>query len=183
MTRSEQSLSELKRLKKVPRYLIPGHGKFGRPGMIKRHVADLCAPFDEQWRLFSESCLRNKFFREIALKRSPKCKACDRSFDKRSRIEQHHNDYLWACIGETLPDDSPDIHRSAVENEYKQVPDCRRCFKETPDQFRGCQSRIFPVHAACHERIHDKERYFRRKAKQELLEAFSVNEHQSSKRV
>lgn len=165
---------ELKRLKKIPRYLLPGHGKFGRPGMIKRHVAKVCAPIDHHWRLFSESCLRNRFFREKALKRSPKCKACDRSFDKRSRIEQHHNDYLWVCTGGVLPDDSPDICRNPIKGEYERVPDCRRCFSESPEQFRGCQSRIFPVHAACHERIHDKERFFRNRAKTELLEAFAA---------
>lgn len=36
MTSQAPSPTELKRLKKIPRYLIPGHGKFGRPGIIKR---------------------------------------------------------------------------------------------------------------------------------------------------
>ncbi|MEO1661089.1 MAG: hypothetical protein AAFR51_08885 [Pseudomonadota bacterium] len=183
MTYQTPNHSELKRLKKVPRYLIPGHGKFGRPGMIKRHVAHVCEPIDHHWRLFAEGCLRNRFFRELILKRKPKCKACNRSFDDRSRIEQHHNDYLWACTGEVLPDDSPDIHRAPVAQEYTQVPDCRRCFKENPEQFRGCQERIFPVHAACHERIHDKERYFRSKAKQELLDSFTVDSAQLKERM
>lgn len=164
--------AEIKRLEKVPHFLIPGRGKFGRPGMIKRHVALVCEPIDHHWRLFSESCLRNKFFREMVLKRKPKCRACVRKLDDRSRIEQHHNDYLWACTGAVLPDGSSDIHRAPQENEYDLVPDCRRCFAENPDQFWGCQSRIWPVHAACHERIHDKERYLRTKAKKGLLDAF-----------
>ena len=177
------SKAELKRLSTIPRFLIPGRGKRNAPGMIKRHVARLCFPINDEWRLFSEGCLRNRFFRELVLKRKPKCKACNRSFDDRSRIEQHHNDYLWACTGEILPDDSPDIHRAPMPQEYPKVPDCRRCFKENPEQFRGCQERIFPVHAACHERIHDKERYFRNKAKQELLDSFAVDSAQLIERV
>lgn len=166
------SFSELKRLRKVPRYLIPGHGKRKTPGMIKRHVAQLCASFDDQWRMFAEGCLRNRYFRDEALKRSPKCRACNRAFDDRSRIEQHHNDYLWVCTGNPLPEDSEDIHRAPYPEEHPAVPDCRRCHLENPQQFEGCQKRIFPVHAACHERIHDKERYFRSEAKRKLLKAF-----------
>jgi len=83
----------------VPRYLIPGRGKHGAPGLIKRHVALLCASIDDKWRLFSEGCLRNGYFRKQVLKRSPKYMACNRKLDDRSRVEQHHNDYLWSCIG------------------------------------------------------------------------------------
>ena len=173
MKASRPDLAELKRLKKIPHYLIPGRGKFGRPGMIKRHVAQVCEPIDHHWRLFSESCLRNRFFRERVIKRHPDCKACGRKLDSRSRIEQHHNDYLWACTGAILSDDHPDIHRAPVKGEYPYVPDCRKCFAENPEQFRGCQQRIFPVHAACHERIHDKERFFRTNAKQSLLDDFA----------
>ncbi len=173
MTR-KPDFAEIKRLKKVPHYLIPARGKFGRVGIIKRHVAQVCEPIDHHWRLFSESCLRNRFFREKVLQRHSKCKACDRKLDDRSRIEQHHNCYLWACIGETLPDDHADIHRSAQGKEYAQVPDCRRCFKENPEQFRGCQERIFPVHAACHERIHAKERYFINQDREKLIHSFET---------
>ncbi|MEM6898670.1 MAG: hypothetical protein AAF583_02705 [Pseudomonadota bacterium] len=166
--------AEIKRLTKIPHYLIPGLGKFGRPGMIKRHVAHVCEPIDHHWRLFAEGCLRNKFFRNMVLKQKPKCKACHRKLDSRSRIEMHHLDYLWACDGEILPEDSPDIHRAPYENEYKQVPNCRKCFADNPNQFWGCQNRISPVHAACHERIHDKEHYFRMRARKKLIQNFDA---------
>lgn len=172
--------AEIKRLTKIPHYLIPGRGKFGRPGMIKRHVAHVCQPIDHHWRLFAEGCLRNRFFREMVLKHKPKCKACNRKLDDRSRIEQHHNDYLWACTGSILPSDSPDIHRAPQGNEYEHVPDCRKCFAENPDQFWSCQNRIWPVHAACHERIHDKERFFRDRARKKLIRSFdTTNQDQS----
>lgn len=166
------SAAKLKKLKNIPRFLIPGRGKRNAPGMVKRHVAMMCAAIDDQWRLFSEGCLRNRYFREEALRRSPKCKACNKAFDPSSRIEQHHNDYLWSCIGSPLPEGSPDIHRKARPQEFPMVPDCRRCHEENPEHFAACQDRIFPVHASCHELIHDKERYFRNKARDELEQQF-----------
>ena len=172
MSRRAPSAANLKKLKSIPRFLIPGRGKKDAPGMIKRHVAMICASIDDQWRMFAEGCLRNRYFRDEALKRHPKCKACNKGFDASSRIEQHHNDYLWTCIGSPLPEDSPDIHRKARPHEFPEVPNCRQCHKDNPEHFAACQSRIFPVHAACHELIHDKERYFRSRDKEELLQAF-----------
>jgi len=72
--------------KSVPRYLIPGRGKHGAPGLGKPHVALLCASIDDEWRLFSEGCLRNGYFRKQVLKRSPKCMACNRKLDDRSAL-------------------------------------------------------------------------------------------------
>ena len=123
--------------KSVPRYLIPGCGKKGAPGLIKRHVARLCASIDDEWRLFSEGCLRNRYFRDQVLKRGPKCMACDRKLDDRSRIEQHHNDYLWSCIGDILPDGSEDLHRKPRAEEFPSVPDCRACHAANPKHFEG----------------------------------------------
>lgn len=163
-----------KRPETIPRHLIPGRGKAYAPGMIKRHVARMCASIDDRWRLFAEGCLRNRYFREEALKNHPSCAACNRTFDETSRIEQHHNDYLWSCTGEILDEDSPDIHRKARAEEFPQVPDCRSCHLKNPDQFKACQKRIFPVHAACHERIHEKERYWRTKDREDLIEAFDA---------
>ena len=166
------SPTKRKKLSKIPRFLIPGRGKSYAPGMVKRHVAMMCASIDDQWRLFSEGCLRNRYFRDEALKRSPKCRACNKAFDSGSRIEQHHNDYLWSCIGTPLSENSPDIHRAPRPQEYPRVPDCRSCHAANPEHFEACQKRIFPVHAACHELIHEKERYFRNTAKTELLTEF-----------
>ncbi len=161
-----------KTLESVPRYLIPGCGKSGVPGLIKRHVAMICASIDDQWRLFSEGCLRNRYFRNQVLKRGPKCMACTRKLDERSRIEQHHNDYLWTCIGSLLPEDSADINRRPTADEYPQTPDCRQCHSDNPEHFEECRKRIYTVHASCHERIHEKERYFRGIARENLKSQF-----------
>lgn len=158
--------------KPVPRYLIPGCGKNGVPGLIKRHVAMICAPIDDRWRLFAEGCLRNGYFRDQVLKRGPKCLACSRKLDDRSRIEQHHNDYLWTCIGPLLLENSEDVHRKPVADEYPQIPDCRQCHIDNPGHFAECRKRIYAVHAKCHERIHENERYFRGKARDDLKEQF-----------
>jgi len=165
--------ADLDKLKKIPRALIPGRGKAYAPGMIKRHVALLCAPIDDTWRLFSESCLRNKYFRQH-VDRTEKCKACNRKRDSRTRMEQHHVCYLNVCrfTGLLLADDSEDIHRKPREHEYPSVPDCRQCHKDTPENFAECLKRIEPVHAACHGRIHDKERYFRKRDADELKDQF-----------
>jgi hypothetical protein len=56
--------SELNKLIKIPCDVIPGCGKPGVPVMIKHHVAMMCAAINEEWRLFSEGCLRNRYFRE-----------------------------------------------------------------------------------------------------------------------
>jgi len=159
--------------KPVPRYLIPGCGKFGIPGLIKRYSAELCANIDDQWRLFAEGCLRNRYFRDQVLARGPKCMACARKLDARSRIEQHHNDYLWCCIGTRLPEDSPDVHRAARENEHPHIPDCRQCHSDNPEHFAECRKRIYAVHATCHERIHENERVYRAKARENLMSRFN----------
>lgn len=163
----------LEKLKKIPIYLIPGCGKFGVPGMIKRHVAKLHESSNEQWRLFAEGCLRNRYFRDYIIDRSIKCLACGKKHTDKSRIEQHHNDYLWNCIGNILDENSPDIQRKAVKGEFPHVPDCRQCRIDNPEHFNECQKRIYGVHAACHERIHDKERYFRTKAAEKLKGDFN----------
>lgn len=165
--------AELKRLKKIPSWLIPGCGKSGAPGMIKRHVAPLCLPINHEWRLFSEGCLRNRFFRSEVLKSTQNCPACSRKHNQRSRIEQHHNDYLWSCIGPLLPPDSDDVHRKPTADEYPDIPDCRACKVNNPAHFAQCLKRIHPVHANCHERIHAKERYFRKRDSQNLLDQFA----------
>jgi|GEM_PF-2271964 len=167
--------ADLQKLKKIPRALIPGRGKHGVPGMIKRHVAMLCAPINDEWRKFSEGCLRNRYFRDQVMAKDPKCKACDRKMDDRSRLEQHHNCYLTVCRfdGPTLPDDSPDIHRKPRVDEYPEIPDCRQCHLSSPEAFAECLKRIDGIHAACHERVHDKERWFRNRAKDDLLEQFN----------
>lgn len=140
--------------------------------MIKKHVAMMCASIDDQWRLFSEGCLRNRYFRDQVLKRGPNCMACSRKLDDRSRIEQHHNDYLWNCIGELLPEGSEDLHRQPRTDEFPYVPDCRRCHLENPDHFAECLKRIYPVHAKCHERIHENERLYRKQASDDLRDQF-----------
>jgi len=78
-----------KRPKSVPRYLIPGCGKHGAPGLIRRHVAMLCASIDDESRLFSESCLPNLYFSEQVLKRGPKCMAWARKLcvEKRTHLD------------------------------------------------------------------------------------------------
>jgi len=165
---------ELQRLKKIPLYLIPGRGKRGTPGLIKRHVAQLCFAINDEWRLFSEGCLRNRYFRGQVLKRSTKCRACERKLDTNSRIEQHHNDYLWSCIGSLLPENSDDVHRKPRAEEFPDIPDCRQCHIDNPDHFQECVKRINGIHAACHERVHSKERYFRDKSRENLIEQFNV---------
>ena len=166
--------ADLKKLAKIPRYLIPGRGKAGSPGMLKKHVARLCFPINEEWRLFSESCLRNRYFRNRVM-RGDNCKACDRKLDDRSRIEQHHNCYLNVCRyeGALLPEESEDVHRQPRTDEWPDIPDCRQCHAQNPEHFNECLRRVHQVHAACHEKIHEKERYFRNKAKQELLDQFN----------
>ena len=91
-----------------------------------------------------------------------------------STIEKHHNDYLHLCqhTGPLLPDDHDDIYRPAVNGELDQVPDCRQCHRDNPAHFEACLKRIYPVHSTCHERIHDKERYFIQKASEELQSQF-----------
>jgi len=165
---------DLERLKKIPRALIPGRGKSYAPGMIKRHVAMLCASIDDEWRWISEGCLRNRYFRSQVIARNAKCTACQRKRDDRSRIEQHHVCYLNVCrhAGPLLPADSPDVHRKPRAGEHPDIPDCRACHAQSPENFNECLKRIEPVHAACHERIHDKERYFRTRAKEDLQSQF-----------
>jgi len=164
--------SDPEKLKKIPRYLVPGCGKNGVPGMIKRHVAMLCASIDDEWRLFSEGCLRNRYFRDHVIKRGPKCMACDRKRDDRSKIEQHHGCYLRNCIGALLPEGSEDLHRAPRPDEFPGVPDCRQCHIDNPDYFQGCIDKIYPVHAACHGRIHEKERSLRGQAADDLKTQF-----------
>lgn len=131
--------------------------------MKKRHVKDLLG-FSETWHLFAEGCLRNRHFHEQVFAHGPKCLVCDRSFSKKdgeltSKIEKHHNDYLWTCIGSLLPDDHQDIYRTSFKGEFPKVPDCRQCQIDNPEHFEGCLKRIFPVHAACHEHVHGKEKH------------------------
>lgn len=140
--------------------------------MIKRHVALMCAAIDDQWRLFSEGCLRNRYFRDQVLQRGPNCLACSRKLQEAARIEQHHNDYLWTCIGPLLPEGSPDVHRQARADEFPQIPDCRQCHTDNPVHFEECRRRIYPVHAKCHKRIHDNERIYRNQTSEDLRQQF-----------
>lgn len=143
--------------------------------MVKRHVATVYAHVNDQWRLFAEGCLRNRYFHEEVFLRGPRCLACERQFNRqecqvRSKIEKHHNDYLHLCqyTGPLLPKDHDDIYRPATKDEFDQVPDCRQCHMDDPAKFEACLKRIYPVHSSCHERIHDKERHFNQKARQDL---------------
>ena len=129
--------------------------------MIIRHVAKIFGD-DVRWRRFAEGCLRNRYFHEEVFLRGPKCLPCGRHFNKKdaavtSKIEKHHADYLRLCIGSPLPPDHDDIYRPAVKGEFDEVPDCRRCREENYEYFEGCLKRIYPVHASCHGRIHEKD--------------------------
>jgi len=156
--------------KRVPRYLAPK--------IKKRHAAVIYQAVEDQWRLFAEGCLRNRFFHERVFGRGSKCLACDRRFNRKdaavhSKIQKHHRCYSRICTGQLLSENSEDIYRPAVEGEIDAVPDCRQCSIENPEYFAGCLKRIYPVHGECHEDIHELERYFVKKKKWKLLEHFN----------
>ena len=89
-----------------------------------------------------------------------------------SKIEKHHNCYLRLCTGELLPEGHEDEYRPPSEREYPLTPDCRRCAQDNPDYFKGCVAKVFPVHAECHEDIHELEAYFVKKKRKGLLRWF-----------
>jgi hypothetical protein len=74
-------------LKSIPRYLIPGCSKHNAPHLFKHHVAPQCASINDEWRLFAEGCLRNRYSRGRILKRGPKCMACSRKLHDRARVD------------------------------------------------------------------------------------------------
>jgi len=155
--------------KRVPRYLVPT--------IKKIHATEIYATAQQQWKLFAEGCLRNRYFHEQVLKRGPKCLACKRKFNHanattQSKIEKHHNSYTRLCLGPLLPAGHEDIYRKASKGEFQDVPNCRQCRKDNPEYFEGCLKIVFPVHGECHGDIHELERYYRKKRRKQLLADF-----------
>ncbi len=122
-----------------------------------------------EWLLFSEGLLRNRFMREQILKRMDKtCDWCIRKFNKedakiQSRIEVHHREYMQHCTFlKTLPTSDKDIWRSIGEGEECiEVPDCRSCYlryvRQGDKRFWRCFDLLKPLHAECHKAVHAKE--------------------------
>ena len=158
-----------KRKHRIPPYLVPD--------VRKRLAAEIYADVHERWQLFAEGCLRNRYFHQQTFSNRPNCMACSKRFNRdeakvKSRIEKHHHIYLRLCVGQVLDAESDDIYRDPVKGEFDQVPDCRRCHQENPEYFEGCRKAIYPVHASCHEQIHDLEAFFIEKRRGALLKAF-----------
>lgn len=133
----------------------------------------------DAWRAFAEGCLRNRYFHERVIKRGPKCLACNHSFNREdakisSKIEKHHESYIRLCIGAALSPGDDDIYREATDKEFSQVPDCRRCQAENPTYFRGCLKLIYPLHASCHGRVHEKEKRFIKAWRKKLIDDFNI---------
>lgn len=122
----------------------------------------------DEWLLFAEGMLRNGFVREQLLSRmGGMCDWCLRKFNRedasiQSRIESHHREYMHVCTyKKILLDGDKDIRRKPIDGESLFVPDCRSCYKRYVSHddrsFWNCFNLIKPVHAACHEKIHDRE--------------------------
>jgi hypothetical protein len=147
------------------------------PKVKKRHAAKIMADEPDAWRAFSEGCLRNRYFHEQVLGRGAKCLSCNRRFNREeaknpSKIDKHHESYIRLCIGGELPEKHDDVYREAKKGEFDRVPDCRQCHKDNPDYFHGCLKLIFPLHHACHGRVHERERWYLDTWKAKLLDDF-----------
>lgn len=121
-----------------------------------------------EWLLFAEGLLRNQFFYEKVLSRMDStCDWCIRKFNRedasiQSRVELHHREYMHSCTYKVvLSEDHKDIRRSPVDGEYSSVPDCRSCYlrycSNGDRSFWNCFNLIKPLHAACHEHLHNLE--------------------------
>lgn len=82
--------------------------------------------------------------------------------DIQSRIENHHREYMHSCTYKViLLDGHKDIRRNSIDGEYEYVPDCRSCYKRYASHgdrsFWNCFNLIKPIHAACYEKIPNRE--------------------------
>ena len=109
--------------------------------------------------------------------------ACNHHFNSdkathHSHIEKHHHCYLRLCIGDILPEDSEDIYRPTMNEEFEHVPDCRKCKMNNPEYYQGCVKKIFPVHGECHEDIHEIEKWFFKKLSKNMRLSWELPKQQ-----
>lgn len=160
-------MAKQQKQKWIPNFLVPK--------ISKKWVASIYRDQNEAWRLFSEGCLRNKRFHEAIYERGHNCLVCDKLIraKKTKQTDKHHNDYLRLCTGYILQNGDDDIQREATNKDYPRVPDCRNCEDNNPEYFAGCVARVFPVHHACHGKIHELETRLTAASRGKLLKAFN----------